>query len=442
MQEAWQLRAQFARRLSDLYGQAVPTYSTLVEVARGVNADVVASLGEKAQRLGSIERVEVEGHAAVRLGSPAEFAQAARIFAALGMFPTGFYDLREASAGAVPVVSTVFRPNDPVELDRNPFRVFASLLTTSDRQFFGSDLATRIASFVGARELFGPRLLALADRATAQAGLEDAEAQEFLGLAAQTFALSGEPINLAWYQELAAVSSVAADIAGISSTHLNHFAPRVLDIDAFYARMGERGIEMIGQIQGPPRWDGPDVLVRQASFRAVAESRDFVDADGRVAAGALRVRFGEVESRGIALTRLGRQVYDAFGGPFALPDTEEGLAGAGFGVFTMAAVPDRIRDGRPPAGDLSSLIAAGWLVAEPVVYEDFLPTSAAGIFQSNLTSGRGRRARHTEQRGPEMDADWLAGALQSELLDPDELYWLRSTVSEQVALSELGIRRG
>ena len=46
----------------------------------------------------------------------------ARLFAGFGMHPVGFYDLRDASASSVPVVSTAFRPTDPDELARNPFR--------------------------------------------------------------------------------------------------------------------------------------------------------------------------------------------------------------------------------------------------------------------------------------------------------------------------------
>ena len=34
--------------------------------------------------------------------------------------------------------------------------------------------------------------------------------------------------------------------------------------------------------------------------------------------------------------------------------------------------------------ELGRLLADGWVRAEPVVYEDFLPASAAGIFASNL----------------------------------------------------------
>jgi len=443
MQETWQLRAQFAQRLSDHLDQEVAGHSALLDVVREVNADVTASLGEKAERMGSTQRVAVERHGAIRVGSPAELAQVARVFAALGMHPTGFYDLRDLSDGTVPIIATAFRPSDPVELERNPFRVFTSLLTTADHQFFSADLATRIETFLGRRELVPARLLTLADRAEAEAGLDDTSAQEFLTLATEAFTRPSAPVDRAWYEELAAVSSVAAQIAGVRSTRIHHLAPRVLDLDTFCARMQQRGIETVGGIQGPPRWSGPDLLVRQATFAAVAEPQSFAEADGRISTDTLKVRFGEVESRGIALTRLGRQVYDAFG-PGALPDTEEGLASAAFGVFTMTAVPERIRDGRPPAGDLSSLLAAGWLVAEPVIFEDFLPESAARIFQSHLSSGRPRqawKARHAKWSGPTLDAGWLAGALGRELLDPDELYWLRSTVSEQVALSELGIRR-
>ncbi|MXG36581.1 DUF1338 family protein, partial [Escherichia coli] len=39
------------------------------------------------------------------------------------------------------------------------------------------------------------------------------------------------------------------------------------------------------------------------------------------------------------------------------------------------------------------LIERGWVVAQPITYEDFRPVSAAGIFQSNLgneTQARGQ----------------------------------------------------
>ena len=39
------------------------------------------------------------------------------------------------------------------------------------------------------------------------------------------FALSHEPVDRAWYAELTAVSGVAADIAGVPTTHINHLTP-------------------------------------------------------------------------------------------------------------------------------------------------------------------------------------------------------------------------
>ena len=61
---------------------------------------------------------------------------------------------------------------------------------------------------------------------------------------------------------------------------------------------------MIDEIQGPPRWEGPDVLLRQTSFRALAEERLFRHPDGEVRSGSLRVRFGEVEQRVAARTPI------------------------------------------------------------------------------------------------------------------------------------------
>ncbi|MGI5471824.1 2-oxoadipate dioxygenase/decarboxylase [Streptomyces sp. CA-132043] len=437
----WQLRAAFATRLSEMYGREVPAYTTLVDVSREVNEDVLRARGADAERLGSIGRVTAERHGAIRVGTPREMQQVARVFAALGMHPVGFYDLREAAASAVPVVSTAFRPVDRDELARNPFRVFTSMLTPADPRFFDADLRSRLETFLAGRELFSPELLALADRATRERELSADDAERFLQLAVRTFELSAEPVDAAWYETLERVSAVAADIGGVRSTHINHLTPRVLDIDELYRRMTERGIEMIDAIQGPPAWHGPDVLLRQTSFRALAEKRAMRTPDGTVRTGALRVRFGEVEARGIALTREGRARYDELLGLVDqqaaqgtgesradiaravwerhMPGSEEQLAAEGLGYFTYHLVPGRPRDGsRPPAG-LGELVRQGWIHARPIVYEDFLPRSAAGIFQSNLT---GEGTRNTTQEGTAYDADWLSGAIGREVLDPFTLY--------------------
>ena len=454
----WMLRARFALDLAEMYGGEVPAYNTLVEVSRAVNEDAAAVRGQDAERLGSIERVTAERHGAIRVGSPGELAGAARVFAAFGMHPVGFYDLRDASSSSVPVVSTAFRPVDAEELAKNPFRVFTSMLTTDDRRFFDRPTQQRLEAFIAERTLFHDDLLALADRAAAEGGLPEPEAAELLRLATAAFHLSDEPVDEEWYRHLERISSVAADIGGVPSTHVNHLTPRVLDIDELYRRMQARGIEMISEIQGPPAWEGPDVLLRQTSFRALAEDRVFRAADGSVRRGQLKVRFGEVEQRGIALTPRGRELYDrlvievdrlrsADGEQHTrvavaaevwrenLPRTERDLAVQGLAFFTYRAVGSAtVPAGH--AGTVADLVACGALVPEPIVYEDFLPRSAAGIFQSNLTD---EGTRDDRQSGTAWDITSLSAVVGRPVHDPAELYAAQQEASLKVAEKALGL---
>ncbi|OEV03152.1 VOC family protein [Streptomyces oceani] len=452
-----ELRARFARNLSALYGTEVPAYRTLVDVSERVNADVLAEHGSTAERLGDLNRVTAERHGAIRLGTPEELRQVARVFGAVGMHPTGFYDLRDAKPSPIPVVSTAFRPIEPGELAANPFRVFTSLLTPEDRRFFDADLEGRLRNFLEARQLFPEELLALADRAEAEGGLSETLADRFLELATRSFALSDEPVDRDWYTTLERISAVAADIGGVTSTHINHLTPRVLDIDALYRRMEGHGIAMIDQIQGPPRWSGPDVLLRQTSFRALAEPRRFREPDGSVGTDSLRVRFGEVEARGVALTPAGRDLYDAMVAEAdhraestgmtrqdaaaavweeRLPGSEDRLAAGDLAFYTFAVARGRPRDGTEPPRDLAGLLDGGWITATPVVYEDFLPRSAAGIFSSNLTSeGSVDSAREAVAR----DTEWLSGVLDRPVRDPMRLYAAQRGGSLRGVSEELGL---
>ncbi|WAC90559.1 2-oxoadipate dioxygenase/decarboxylase family protein [Mycobacterium sp. Aquia_213] len=397
----WQLRERFAAGLSAMYAGEVPAYGTLVEVSGQVNADYAAR-HPGAERLGSLARVTAERHGAIRVGSPAELAAVADLFAAFGMLPVGYYDLRSA-ASPIPVVSTAFRPIDANELARNPFRVFTSMLATRDARYFDPDLRTRVETFIARRRLFDPALLDRARFIAAEGACEAEEADAFVAAAVGAFALSREPINKSWYDELSRVSAVAADIAGVCSTHINHLTPRVLDIDELYRRMTGLGITMIDAIQGPPRTDGPAVLLRQTSFRALAEPCLFRGRDGSVSSGSLRVRFGEVEARGVALTPRGRERYDAA----MAADDPARVWGDYFPSTDTAMAAQRLayyRGGDPAA---------------PIVYEDFLPASAAGIFRSNLDRDA-RAANGIDDSG--YDAEWLAGAIGHHIHDPYALY--------------------
>jgi uncharacterized glyoxalase superfamily metalloenzyme YdcJ len=408
----WQLRARFAAGLSAMYAEEVPAYSTLVEVSTQVNQDYAIG-NPDAERFGSLQRVTAERHGAIRVGNPAELANVADLFAAFGMLPVGYYDLRLAQS-PVPVVSTAFRPIDADELANNPFRVFTSMLASNDPRYFDAGLRTRVEAFLTRRQLFDPALLAKARVIAAERGCHPDEAESFVVAATAAFALSREPIDKSWYEELSRVSAVAADIAGVNSTHINHLTPRVLDIDDLYHRMTERGITMIDAIQGPPRTDGPDVLLRQTSFRALAEPRRFREDDGTCSEGTLRVRFGEVEARGVALTPRGRERYDTAMAQLAgdgdpaqnptqvwsryFPPTDQEMAAEGLAYY---------RRGDPSA---------------PIVYEDFLPASAAGIFRSNLELDSQVREVNEVAADSGYGMGWLAGAIERHIYDPYALY--------------------
>jgi uncharacterized glyoxalase superfamily metalloenzyme YdcJ len=446
------LRAQFAARLSRLYATEVPAYQRLVDVSEQVNADVLRKHGSAAEELGSLSRVTAERHGAVRVGTPDELARLGRVLAAFGMHPVGFYDLRDASPAPVPVVSTAFRPLDPAELAQNPFRLFVSVLVPEDRRFFDRALTRQICAFLDGRSLFPPRLLDLADRAASEGGLPAEQTEELLRLAVASLELTDEPIDRAWYDRLAQVSSVAADIAGVPSTHINHLTPRVLDIDELHARMSALGISMLDRIEGPPRWDGPDVLLRQTSFRALDEKRRMRHSDGTVHEGVLRVRFGEVEARGVALTAAGRERYER-----GLADAAAAAAdGQDFGHALRTSWPQHFprthgelaveglahctfHVGGQPTSSTKSLLALleqGALTARPIVYEDFLPKSAAGIFQSNLHGG-GNAAR--EHDAAPRDGQWLAGVLERPLHDDQLLCAQQTTDSLRAAAGQLGL---
>ncbi|MDJ0348857.1 VOC family protein [Cryobacterium sp. PH29-G1] len=450
-----ELRGRLARTLSDLYGTEVPAYTTLLDVAQEVNLDFQAAHPELAQTFGSIERVTAERHGAIRVGSTTELAQVASIFAAAGMFPVNFYDLRDAKPNPIPVVSTAFRPIDRAELAKNPFRVFTSLLVPEDRRFFTEDVERALTEFIARRVLFSERLLELAGASVRDGGLPAEEAAEYLELTAAAFALSDDPVDRDWYDRLEAISSVAADIGGVASTHINHLTPRVLDIDELYRRMEGRGITMIDSIQGPPRWDGPDLLLRQTSFKALSEPRVFAESDGSTSAGEMRVRFGEVEARGIALTPTGRSSYDQMmsltdqrqaetGRPRAevarevwsanCPSGDRDLILADFAYFTFHA-PLQGAAGEPPA-DLVAMLDGGWLRAEPIVYEDFLPRSAAGIFASNL-SGDG--AVDASQGETTRDAEWMSEHIGVRVLNSIDIYAAERQDSLVAALRSLNL---
>ena len=138
--ETWQLRAQFAAALSRMYGAEVPAYTTLVDVSTEVNRDTRAGSAR--------ERVTAERHGAIRVGQPARTRRRRRPVRGVRHVPGRATTICARPRPPVPVVSTAFRPIDADELERNPFRVFTSMLATADTRFFAPDLRGRVERFL------------------------------------------------------------------------------------------------------------------------------------------------------------------------------------------------------------------------------------------------------------------------------------------------------
>ncbi|MDR7103252.1 VOC family protein [Croceicoccus sp. BE223] len=357
------LRARFSAAMSAMYREEVPLYADLLAIVADVNARSEADLASS-----DAARMAQERHGAIRVGTGAELAQMRRLFAVMGMEPVGYYDL---GAAGLPVHSTAFRPVTAAALAANPFRVFCSLLRLD--LIDEADLRDTAAKALASRRICSERLLDLMAMAEERGGLGEEDAAAFLAEALEVFRWHAEAqVAGADYARLHARHPLIADIVSFKGPHINHLTPRTVDIDAAQAEMIARGIDAKDRIEGPPRRKCP-ILLRQTSFKALSETIRFADGTG----GAHTARFGEIEQRGAALTPGGRELYDrclaeamAAGG-----DYEAAL------VAAFAPFPD----------DWDAMREAGlaWFRDtpngfEPLVWEDFLPVSAAGIFRSNL----------------------------------------------------------
>lgn len=395
---AHQIRTSFYEAMSAMYRTEVPLYGDLLDIVKDVNAEVLAAdpeLEAGLRRRGEYERLSQERHGAIRVGTADELAMMRRAFAVMGMHPVGYYDL---SVAGVPVHSTAFRPVELDDLNRNPFRVFTSLLRLE--LIDDLELRAKASELLGRRRIFSDRAVALIEQFEQNGGLDAGAATEFVDTVLETFRWhSATVVDSKTYSKLHDVHRLVADVACFTGPHINHLTPRTLDIDAAQAEMGKRGMAAKDVIEGPPQRKVP-ILLRQTSFKALEETVRFSDAsEGEI--GTHTARFGEIEQRGLALTPKGRALYDELladargadgsqGADYVarltqsfekFPDDAETLRREGLGYFRYRRVEGR----EVPTGlGLDELVEQGVVEAGPIVYEDFLPVSAAGVFQSNL----------------------------------------------------------
>lgn len=426
-----EIRTRFSRAMSDMYRAEVPQYGTLVSLVAAVNAETLEAdpaLAAALAQTGDLARIAGERHGAIRLGTAAELSTMRRLLAVMGMVAVGYYDL---SAAGVPVHATAFRPISDESLAANPFRLFTSLL----RLELIADPALRAEAetILARRRIFTPGALAMIERFEHEGGLTDPEADRFVREALETFRWHGQAtVDATTYDRLNRAHRLVADVVSFGGPHINHLTPRTLAIDAVQARMPAHGITPKDVIEGPPARATP-ILLRQTSFRALAEPVTFA---GATAPGSHTARFGEIEQRGLALTATGRALYDRLlaeardadadaeadeadrlSNVFAaFPDDHETLRRERLGFFRYVFTGTPSAAPRAASMSIDDLVAAGHVQAFPIIYEDFLPVSAAGIFQSNLGGQAPQR-----YAAPASRAAFIA-ALEGELLDETNLY--------------------
>ena len=110
-----------------------------------------------------------------------------------------------------------------------------------------------------------------------------------------------------------------------------------------------------------------------------------------------------------------------------LPRTEQELALQGLAFFTYRAGPARRRRDRSTRLPRRAGREPASLVPEPIVYEDFLPRSAAGIFQSNLTD-EGSRDDELARHAVRHRHGWRRSSA-SPIADPNDLYAAQQAAS-------------
>ncbi|KAK2788411.1 hypothetical protein FQN52_005838 [Onygenales sp. PD_12] len=463
------LRTAFALAMSAMYKAEVPLYGDLVRIVKQVNENEIHSPTEA-------ERLTLERHGAIRLGTSEELQTVRRIFALVGMYPVGYYDL---SVAGLPMHATCFRPINAASLQTNPFRVFTTILRP---ELLQSDAARNVAlGLLEKRQIFTDELLEVLDIGEGQKNrLTHAQAEIFITQALRSF--SWQSVAAATYSDYSLVKAehpILADIACFRSAHINHLTPRTLDINKAQSAMIEAGMAVKSRIEGPPKRKWP-ILLRQTSFLALEEKirfplthafgeNDHDILDNGLVQGSHKARFGEIEERGAAVTAKGRQLYDKLLG--------EGMALAAQSGGTPKATDEAMQEvfqqypdewnelrkqglvyceyqctGKPIEGVrvaedersmslLERLIEDGVIETKPITYEDFLPFSAAGIFQSNIqTNGRSASGEARSGVGqPRPDLVGYERALGCRVFSSDDLYMDMQEQSLEKCATELGL---
>lgn len=221
--------------------------------------------------------------------------------------------------------------------------------------------------------------------------------------------------------------------------------------------MRSAGLRVKKEIEGPPERSCP-ILLRQTSFLALDEPIKFPSNSDQLVEGMHKARFGGIEERGAAVTKSGMNMYDEL---LLKAKTEYACAtNASLDEImtrTFRTFPDDWNVLRrkklvfftykydsavsTPTDHqhltIEELLDLRVLKAVPITYEDFLPFSAAGIFQSNLQS----KQAQIRTKAPSPDDGGFEATLRCCLLVSDTLYRQVESNSLRECEKKLGLPR-
>ena len=279
----------------------------------------------------------------------------------------------------------------------------------------------------------------LIEQFEANGEFDETRAREFVATAVETFRWRGAAtVPAKVYRKLHSAHPLVADVACFDGPHINHLTLAALDIDAAQQALAASEMNPKAIIEGPPRRRCP-ILLRQTSFKALPEPVVFPNATGAPAVG--------VHPRGLAKSsseasrsrpRGGRSMIGCSPRPTPAsrsPAMLERRGAYGRTPSLLRSLPGRRGDASFGATGLFPLFVDGRRreadrrrpgaifgrgapasrppAIEPIVYEDILLVSAAGIFRSNLdATGSGK---FTERSNGALEESLRRGSRQTAL---------------------------
>ncbi len=274
-------------------------------------------------------------HGAIRTADPALRALFVRAAGVLG--------LRKELDYRFPAKKLVSFDLQAIGEDSRPFKIFVSQV---DLEAFPPEVAALIAADCAeqARAVDHGAFVTLIERAEAEGGLSDADAEAFVQhFVYKLMHRNGPPMKRSLLEAVAAVSGEAASALALGPD-FNHvtidvYSAAFSGIEAMTDAMKARGFRMLPAIQG-----APGTLLRQTATLAATMDTPVLEADGSTGIAPTEKQFVEIIERNQATNAWGGKLWAQDGAPLIFRNFLAANAEKIFDAASTkmpAAAPDR-----------------------------------------------------------------------------------------------------